>query len=107
MAAIHLRIRQAKELHFLSAALTILELRGLICWQRFFRWRRHANTGSGSNRMGKGFAFTSIALIGCFFAFAAKQSDGAPAIEHPENQWPGWRGPRGDGTSYETGIPLH
>lgn len=24
---------------------------------------------------------------------------------HAEN-WPGWRGPRGDGTSHETGIPL-
>jgi outer membrane protein assembly factor BamB len=22
-------------------------------------------------------------------------------------EWPGWRGPRGDGTSLETGIPLH
>jgi hypothetical protein len=22
-------------------------------------------------------------------------------------EWPGWRGPRGDGTSTETGIPLH
>jgi outer membrane protein assembly factor BamB len=22
-------------------------------------------------------------------------------------EWPGWRGPRGDGTSAETGIPLH
>ncbi|HEV3203536.1 MAG TPA: serine/threonine protein kinase, partial [Gemmataceae bacterium] len=24
---------------------------------------------------------------------------------HAEN-WPGWRGPRGDGTSRETGIPI-
>src|SRR5438105_3823883 len=25
----------------------------------------------------------------------------------PAENWPGWRGPRGDGTSLETGIPLH
>ncbi|HEY1861046.1 MAG TPA: PQQ-binding-like beta-propeller repeat protein, partial [Gemmataceae bacterium] len=57
--------------------------------------------------MGKGFALTSIALIGFFFALAVKQSDGAPASPDAEKQWPGWRGPRGDGTSNETGIPLH
>src|SRR6059058_2108826 len=25
----------------------------------------------------------------------------------PAEEWPGWRGPRGDGTSEETGLPLH
>jgi outer membrane protein assembly factor BamB len=25
----------------------------------------------------------------------------------PAEEWPGWRGPRGDGTSDETGLPLH
>lgn len=28
------------------------------------------------------------------------------ALAHAED-WPGWRGPRGDGTSTETGVPLH
>lgn len=27
-------------------------------------------------------------------------------LAHAEN-WPGWRGPRGDGTSTETGLPIH
>jgi outer membrane protein assembly factor BamB len=33
-----------------------------------------------------------------------------PAAEKTESKqenWPAWRGPRGDGTSLETGIPLH
>ena len=31
---------------------------------------------------------------------------GPAALLHAEN-WPGFRGPRGDGTSLETGLPLH
>src|SRR5437016_4939075 len=30
---------------------------------------------------------------------------GAATLAHAEN-WPGWRGPRGDGTSLEQGIPT-
>src|SRR6476659_4614337 len=29
-----------------------------------------------------------------------------PTLLRAEN-WPGWRGPRGDGTSQETNLPLH
>jgi outer membrane protein assembly factor BamB len=29
------------------------------------------------------------------------------AAAAPAEDWPGWRGPRGDGTSLEAGVPLH
>lgn len=30
----------------------------------------------------------------------------APAAERPLENWPAWRGPRGDGTSLETNVPI-
>ena len=38
-----------------------------------------------------------LALISVVFLAAACQAE----------NWPGWRGPRGDGTSLETDVPLH
>jgi outer membrane protein assembly factor BamB len=38
-------------------------------------------------------------MLFCLFLFTAGRARG-------EN-WPGWRGPRGDGTSLETNIPVH
>jgi outer membrane protein assembly factor BamB len=31
----------------------------------------------------------------------------ATAAGAAAEEWPGWRGPRGDGTSTETGLPVH
>src|SRR6266852_2141096 len=56
----------------------------------------------GGNRMGK-----RLALVVLLFALGAQPSDSAPASADAGMQWPGWRGPRGDGTSDETGIPVH
>ncbi len=41
--------------------------------------------------------FRTLCLLGCWLALA-----GSAAAEN----WPQWRGPRGDGTSTETGIPT-
>src|SRR5262245_27355595 len=37
------------------------------------------------------------ALVSCLAAAGAVRGE----------NWPGWRGPRGDGTSYETNVPIH
>jgi outer membrane protein assembly factor BamB len=43
-------------------------------------------------------------LLVCLFCWTCVTQLAGPAAA--EN-WPGWRGPRGDGTSLETGIPAH
>ena len=49
-------------------------------------------------RQASSVAVVSLSLV-CLNVFSA-------SIARAEN-WPGWRGPRGDGTSEETGIPTH
>jgi outer membrane protein assembly factor BamB len=45
----------------------------------------------------------SIRVFGVVAAIALNALDPGPVrAEH----WPGWRGPRGDGTSHEEGIPV-
>jgi outer membrane protein assembly factor BamB len=47
-----------------------------------------------------------LALLVFLCALGAQQSESAPTVSDANKNWPGWRGPRGDGTSDETGIPL-
>lgn len=45
----------------------------------------------------------AVACAGCLLLLAGAATTGAVRAEN----WPGWRGPRGDGSSLETGVPVH
>jgi outer membrane protein assembly factor BamB len=61
-------------------------------WKKKASWKLAA---TGEEEMIRRSAFLSVALPVLLVASASAE------------EWPGWRGPRGDGTSLEKGIPLH
>lgn len=48
----------------------------------------------------------AIVVVAVLAAIAADPLAGRSASAHGAENWPGWRGPRGDGTSQETSMPV-
>ncbi len=64
------------------------------CWA----FRAHGSKWRGRARQARGSFSVTVLLLGLLLAFSGSDADA-------EN-WPCWRGPRGDGTSHESGSPT-